>query len=787
MNIFTSSKSNSTEWSLIKVIILLIFLLPILYSSPALSARNTGGGLPPGGGGNPGNGSPPGDRGGNPDNDPYGDIEPDIYGIHKTKQGFDWISFSVFTRPGTTNQLSVKHGDNGSWIYLRSLRSGASSFREEGLDTRVKRCYKVTSRTNSSIYQYQICKIPNLRIEFRSGEMSQEISDRILTAFKWSKTRPVPVGNNPNQPALYYMAALVGKDTFNKDIRDLGIHIQDLPLFPDEFPTWDSQNAVVTVGDDNVKVWRFIVIPGYLYNAIRDRNIIRESRGDETNVLVFRRIPEIPARDAFSNKYRFNYPYLRDNYFTYNGKVTEDSCLLDESQKDCNFFLGGFFKSVISYFAEGAEFLIDGVRRIHGYFKRQIKGDVELTLNIELLNTQSDFIEPMTSGWSGKLLTLEGATVQIRQGFAIFNKKINDKGVAKRKVTKHGSTKICFQLKNHAVEITEFLTEKTVCLDGRYNVKKNIRFDLDVKHPYVNSFAAMFDAHKYMEEVMGYKMRRVRVLTGWQADVLAVEDDTSYAPCFGLVDLSALGALGPIPLIIQNFVQLGLDDIDIVLSTKDAKTRGVPVHEYGHIVLCSMARDVNGEAYLEIAWTDIILGLFNQNASNSSWVFNEAFADFISSQVLGATNYVKLTNSKIGGMYYPSAGSEGLEKNFTDLQNPDLEEEVARVASIFHDFFDGNGGNSEPNDGTHWGFSNGIQWDGGVEDSDLGDEQVSIPGSSFTRWAYFAKKHSFLSFTFNYKNWLGGLADLARDEGYSDSDICDVFELHSMSKTCPNY
>ena len=794
MTIYTSMKSNTVVWTLRNVTILLLLLLSIIHSPLALSARNVGTGFPPD----------------NDTNDPYDDIEPDFYGIHNTRYGFDWISFSIQTRPKTTNTLYVRQGDRGPWKYLRPVPSGYSSFREEGLDTHVKRCYSVRSHADSRYYVYQTCKSPYSRVEFRPGEMSQEITDRILDAFEWSKTEPVQEGNNPNQPALYSMAVLLEKAPNSEDenlIRDLGIHIQDLPLFPNEFPTWDSQKAVVTVGDE-YRIWRFIVIPGYLYNAIRDRNITRESKGQQTSLLVFRRIPDNRATDNVYDPYRLNYSYLRDNLFTYNGNfnenaVNESGCQLDDSKTDCPLFIGSLIKHIVSYFSEGAEFLIDGVRKIQGFFKRKLGDEVTLTLNIQLLNTESNFTEPMKSGWSGELLTLEGATVQIRQGFSIFEKKINAYGNVTGKVAKHDSSKICFKLKNHAVEITELLTEKTVCLDGRYVINANTTLNLQVKHPYVNAFAGITDAYKYMEEVMDFKMRRVRVLTGWLANILAVDDDRSYAPCLGIVDLTTLDLI-PLVNIVKETAELVMADIDIILSTKDAATRGVPVHEYGHNVLCTLAHDVNGDGYIEIAWTDVILGIFDQNASNSSWIFNEAFADFISSQVLGATNYVnQIGGTTIGTMSYANAGSGGIETNYRDSSNPTVRTEVARVASIIHDFFDGNVLNTDPfelnlnpNDGTHWDtVNNSLTWARSTkksqinlkQDSDQEDEEVLIPGSSFTRWADFAKRHSFFSLTFNYKNWLGGLADLARDEGYNDAQICDLFALHSMGGTCPDY
>lgn len=707
--------------------------------------------------------------------------------LRNPRAGFDWVAVDAVTEAGTTSQLYTAPGTSGPWTFRRNLLPDArEEIREAGLALGERVCFQVRTQDGQGESTDSLCVRADERVGFEPGEMSPEASRRIVDAFRWRDTQPVPVGDDPEQPALYAMAALVGMDVFERDIRDLGIHVQSLPLFPSEFPSWSSDQAVLTLDGGDVRVWRFVVVPGFLYNAIRERNVAREAAGLETSVLVFREIAVPAARFTPWADHRLDYEHLRDNYFAYNGRVNEDSCLLGDPKDPCPLILGSIVREIVTALVDGVEGLIEGVRRVYGYFDRHLGDEYELTVHFELQHAEpGGFQGVMRSGWSGDPLTLEGATIQVRQGFSMFTHRVNAQGFMRRLVGGSRDTSVCIVLENDAVEITEFLTEKTICLDHDYVVDEDTELTLSVRHPSVSAFAAMTDAHRFVKQVMGLEMSKVKVLTGWQGDLLTV-DDLSYAPCLGALGLT-VGDLIPI---VGQVPELLLGGIDVVLSTRDVASRGVPVHEYGHAVMCELMRDA-GRSFFEVAWTDVITGTLDKSPDNEAWVVNEAFADFISSQVLGATNYVDPFGShEQGDMHYALAGNAGLERNFQRIANPDLEDQVGFVASILHDLFDGHGDRPEPSDGTHWStfewapdaFT--LVWDGGLEDSDDGDEGVALVGPALLDLLGHVADRGW---TLSFDSFLGGLEQLAVAEGFSGHDVCRAFALHYPDGSCPNY
>ena len=136
-------------------------------------------------------------------------------------------------------------------------------------------------------------------------------------------------------------------------------------------------------------------------------------------------------------------------------------------------------------------------------------------------------------------------------------------------------------------------------------------------------------------------------------------------------------------------------------------------------------------------------------------------------------------------MNYAVAGQTGLEQNFRQSSNPTLQGNVGFVASVLHDLFDGHGDLPQPSDGTHWS-DNGTRlfWDGGLEDSDRSDEAVRMVGPAVKRLLQHVDERGQ---SLSFDNFLGGLEELAIEEGFSGFEVCGAFALHFPSGQCPNY
>jgi hypothetical protein len=198
--------------------------------------------------------------------------------------------------------------------------------------------------------------------------------------------------------------------------------------------------------------------------------------------------------------------------------------------------------------------------------------------------------------------------------------------------------------------------------------------------------------------------------------------------------------------------------------------------------MCSLLGRQGADAF-QLAWTDVIFATSDQeNPENDTSYLNEAFADFLASQVVGGTNYFGPTSDFFSSesMDYCDAGSLCLEENFSAAAT--YRNGVARAATLLHDAFDGP--NSQPNDGSHWRELGGAAVYVGGEDSNRADEDVELPASDLRRlFGYWDARGTLL----NEDNFLGGLADLARARGYREIEVCRLFALHEPSGRCPAY
>jgi hypothetical protein len=207
------------------------------------------------------------------------------------------------------------------------------------------------------------------------------------------------------------------------------------------------------------------------------------------------------------------------------------------------------------------------------------------------------------------------------------------------------------------------------------------------------------------------------------------------------------------------------------------------VHEYAHTAMCNLLSRQGFDAF-QFAWTDVILATSDQSAGSEASYINEAFADFISSQVVGGTNYFAPSGSLLAGhMNYCEAGLDCVETNFRDASS--FRGQVARVVSLLHDAFDGHAHGAGPNDGSHWTPVTDAPFAHvGAADSDNVDETAQLPGTRLlTLFEHWDDRGTLI----NEDNFLGGLADLLKAEGMAETEVCALFALHDASRTCPGY
>lgn len=748
-----------------------------------------------------------------PDNDFPRPTEPRL-GVWQKTGSSTSLEVSFTCGVGVNTLYRRQTGDAyGPGLYLEpKCPDGKPSGRIEPTDLEpgTQYCYKIVAVNKGQSKQKEVCATTQYqRVAFLNELITPGESHRVLGAFDWLQTNPVEEKTpsyhaQPNQPYLYYMNVLLETESTVSELRQLGVHVQETPVFQQELSQWRDSLALATSDGEFSGRWYFAVVPGAVYNALRSVSIESITAGDEAPIraIVFRRIPAPSARASSWDAHQLSYRYLGEQAFEFNGEVASGvDCQIVNGQEICTTrILGWLARKVLEYVDEGLTYIVDRVREGIGRFNRVIKGEVSLTLQFRLHDTDPLFSRrgaPMKSGWSGQELMLKGINVHVRQGLAAFIDKTDAQGRVTLEVAKNANTEICLQAENRYLKLTEFLGRTVVCLRDIGKLSTDTSATILVKHEYFNVLAQMTDAAEYLKTVAGHDMDKITVLVGDLADNVALAG-RAFTPCMGRRPNLVTGTLSDALLAIfpllgsQSVLAEFMLSVDIVLPPDDDLSRGVGVHEYGHAVMCDLitAQGVAGEASFQSIWTQVILGSANQSGDNEASYIAEAFADFITSQVIGGTNYFMPSDSfSSESINYCQAGSANcVDENFDQGQGTGstrFRAQVRRVEGILHDVFDGHLVSNKPNDGSHWlvATPGGVPRNAVSPDSDRRDECVALRGTEldalFSNWV---SRGPYV----DESTFFGALVDTMRAQGNSNDAICHLFSLHSDSGSCPD-
>jgi hypothetical protein len=281
-----------------------------------------------------------------------------------------------------------------------------------------------------------------------------------------------------------------------------------------------------------------------------------------------------------------------------------------------------------------------------------------------------------------------------------------------------------------------------------------------------------------------------------------------------------------------------LSDVDIVIPDGPSmQSRGVATHEYGHFVLCDMMYHTDPQKFSS-AWTDTLATTVGKQilkldmSGDANAYINEAWADSFAAQVAGGTNYfgpvqsfrTKLSDGSWRDKMNWCSGQRSLEDNFggsgviggtavpklatSDSGWDGYSLQIARVASILHDAFDGNnsdGVSDVPDNCNEWEStsSNGttqVVADPTSQLNTIGsgqlltllsppvpEEVVSLPGSArktiVANWLGLEGSNAVLE----ESTFFQGLSKTMTDAGFGPCDVCRVYLLHQGNDTCPSY
>lgn len=673
---------------------------------------------------------------------------------------------------------------------------------DTNLEPETTYCYRIEADDGNSNRSAQSCmKTPFQRVEFKQSSMTIKESQAVINAFHWFKTDPVPekiIGSK--KPYLYHMNVLIENSDQITDLQHIGIHVQNEPIFNNELSSWSGNPIVARKDEEIIGTWVFAIVPGAMYNEIRQQSIdaIINNEQPPLKALVFRKIPVAQASRNYNDKHQLAYRYLGEQGLEFNGVSSKGNCSTFEGREVCSQpLIGHYLRKFTDWAYSVGEDLVDVIRGSIGSYKRLVNGEISLSLQFHLLNTDNAFglDRVMHSGWRDEELFLEGVRVHVRQGLASFFGTTDNEGRTTIRVAKNQNTKICIEAQNRYASLTSFIGRTINCVENIGKLTTDTAHSTYARNSRLNVLAQITDTALYMKTVSGYNMKKISVLVGGWADTFST-NGRSFVPCMGRTPsllgayADMLGLINPL-LIIPSAVAEFLSTYDMVMPTDDLSSRGIATHEYGHAIMCDLLINESMVAF-QTVWTDVILSSASQTADDHASVIAEAFADYISSQVIGGTNYFTTVDStEHGGINYCDAlsgtGSEScLEVNYTasDTNSPServrFTESIRHLTSLMHDAFDGHVEALQPNDASHWSD----QLDGVTllpsagNYTDSNDDVIALEGAAlkglFKNWVkggYNTQKMDFIN----------ALLETMTDSGYSRFSQCSLINLHNSN------
>lgn len=598
-------------------------------------------------------------------------------------------------------------------------------------------------------------------VELRLGEtfpelappISPEDSIAIRDAFSWQRTQALPETNAEGHPSLYYFIIYLEDREQTEALDEMLIHHSPLPFFTSELTRWDGQMGLFNHQGDGTGLFVFAIMPAVTYNLLRQAAL----DGDVMYRVIQPR--EIPA-EARGADGSISYEALRLSGFRYLDQDPPTDELGTQEQK----LFGRIIRKVVAAVVSVVKAVVRGVQQGIGLVDRWVTGSVELTVALDLRNTDPAFggridrfggpgaSTPMQRAWgarAGQQVRLPGVRVTARQLAAgalptMFTDHTNDDGVARMKVARGRTTSICLATENSAAQITRFLIEMEVCdfrsMPGA-RLNTNATYRLFLQHRFFNVLAQATEGQAYLREVVGSTPRKAEILVGYFADLFG---GSAVAPAFGypslaydatLLSLAALAAANPkffwaTPVILAAWPTYA---VDIILSAdpegdfdKNFDSRALVSHEYGHFAMASLLYAQGVENVSGAYFAAVVQRVRQEQGSPSvgdvqGAYINEAFADFFASQVAGGTNYytpddddlptaTDTNHCGLGPIEYcqaqPSTDNPCVETNERDTRT--FLRRVDRLVTLLHDAYDGWAiGANTPGHGRAWGRMDG--------------------------------------------------------------------------------
>ena len=666
--------------------------------------------------------------------------------------------------------------------------------------------------------------------------LSAEETRALRDAFSWESMTPLRELDSAGRPILHYALVYVTSRDAHESLAQLDLHHSYLPLFESERARWDGMSGLFTHEGDGRGVFTFAFLPAALINEERRLALAGEPAFD---AIIVREVPEEAARARDGG---VSYEWLRGEHFLYNGRAYVPPTSGDDDVGGAReALLGGLANRVARAVANAAEAFVEGVRQGIGVLDRLWNGRATINVSVTPLNTDPSFVagSPMLQGWGasrGSTLGVNRQPLHVAQGVSLFVKDTDANGRASIDVIRNRHAMVCVESEAPAAYVTRLFVPVSMCAATvTPRATTGMVVNLQIRAIEMNVLAQLDDAHDYVRDVQGYTVHQPTVVVGGPADALGTfNGGRAFAPCFDRPLVPAYDLFAPLtdalafnidpavalpPGTTSTVIEFLLAYDILIPTTNGDRSRGVPTHEYGHFVLCDMLYEEG--AYVS-TWVPMLLQ-FAQGRNDTASQLNEAFADFISSQVTGSVNYFQTSagppvtgnadgfgqqwycdpasslcvDDNIGGPTVSALAPLGQVATAAEIIgasaiDPLFLQRSARMMTTIADAFDGQltGGNV-PGNGAAWTFMTPNNFVAPVVDSvPLRDESVTLAAKPSLRGSGFGLHQIVRAFTETHGGRLDvqffrGMTTVMRNAGFTDAEICQLYILHEPTAICP--
>ncbi|HEX4406875.1 MAG TPA: hypothetical protein VH560_18680 [Polyangia bacterium] len=558
--------------------------------------------------------------------------------------------------------------------------------------------------------------------------------ESIVSSFPgWDKVAPVPMTDAQGRPTFWYAIIPVTAASQIDDLTALDIYVEEDPLFISDATLANQvgQSGVVTQSGCYGAQFVWGIVPGVIFNSI-----IQTTAKDhqDFNPIILQPVPM--GFDDATITYESLHPFS-DDVLVQAGLLNPaalsgggaDAGMAPVSRLDIGGFVSdvwsgakklvsGATNSVVDVWNTAVD-LWNGAEEVGSWIDRQIKGSINLTLHLDVRNTdlsfggpigpvagdpRTDTSTPMVRTWgshAGSPIQLGGVTVVAKQslakflGVTLFSGRSQGTTDANSNVSisvaKSTTTGLCIDLENAAGSVNQIIRHYEVCsfeagettADGKPTSARSYDADttlhVELQNKYVNVLAQLSDGQAYLHDVAQYSAHKATALVGdVTAPISKLNGGRAVTPCLGLpnqaLDLVNLGLdklanLAPWPLNLVTDAITGITEktyeVDMWLPdvAENLTSRSIVSHEYGHFAMCSMLYDEDKQKSAKIPSLivqRIVEGTY-MNVGDETTRIMEGWADYFAGQTAGGYGYFDLQNGQSdaqGGMKYCEGTSD---------------------------------------------------------------------------------------------------------------------------------